>query len=291
MKLKPWIEATRLRTLPVALAGIVTTLGYNLLNDNVNWPPLVLCLLFALLCQIASNFANEYFDYRAGRDRVGREGPRRGVTEGDITPRAMRTAIFATLSLAACAGLALIAWGGWWLIAIGIAVMVGVFAYSTGPYPLSTHGWGEVAVIIFFGIVPVCLTYYVETLQWSWQLLRGGIAIGLLGANVLIVNNYRDVEDDIAVGKRTLAVIMGRRAMIALYIVNALAAIILMLPDWWCRAQLWILVFPALTAIGAVAIAMAMSRHRGASLTPLLGMTAMLMCLYSAAFAVTAALR
>lgn len=291
MKLKPWIEATRLRTLPVALAGIVTTLGYNLLNGNVNWPPLVLCLCFALLCQIASNYANEYFDYRAGRDRAGREGPRRGVTEGDITPRAMKSAIIITLAAACCAGLTLIAWGGWWLIAIGVLVVLGVFAYSTGPYPLSTHGWGEVAVIIFFGIVPVCLTYYVETQQWSWQLLRGGVAIGLLGANVLIVNNYRDVEDDVAVGKHTLAVIMGRKAMTVLYAVNAIAAIALMMPDWWCPTQCWSLVFPALAAVGAIAIAAAMSRRRGASLTPLLGMTAMLMCLYSAAFAVVAALR
>lgn len=149
LRLKAWIEAARLRTLPVAVAGIVTTLGYNILNDNLNWLPLIICLVFAVLCQIASNFANEYFDYKSGRDKPGRQGPRRGVTEGDITPAAMKHAIFVTLALAACLGLSLIYWGGWWLIAVGVAVMLGVFAYSTGPFPLSTHGLGEIAVIIF----------------------------------------------------------------------------------------------------------------------------------------------
>lgn len=279
-----------MRTLPVAIAGIVTALGYNLLNDNVNTVPLILCLTFALLCQIASNYANEYFDYKAGRDRQGREGPRRGVTEGDISPRAMKNAIFVTIAIACCVGLSLIAWGGWWLIAVGVAVVAGVFAYSTGPYPLSTHGWGEVAVIIFFGIVPVCLTYYVETLQWSWQLFRGGVAIGLLGANVLIVNNYRDVEDDIAVGKKTLAVRFGRPAMIALYIVNALLAIFLMMPDWYDTGTRKWLAVPLITAICAIGIAINMRRKQGAALTPLLGKTAMLMCLYAVAFAIFCAL-
>jgi len=291
MKFKAWIEAMRLRTLPVAVAGIVTTLGYNFLNDNVCWLPIGLCLAFALLCQIASNFANEYFDYKAGRDRQGREGPRRGVTEGDITPRDMKYAIILTLIFACCVGFSLVIWGGWWLIAVGVAVFAGVFAYSTGPYPLSTHGWGEVAVVLFFGIVPVCLTYYVETLEWSWQLFRGGVTIGLLGANVLIVNNYRDVEDDRAVGKKTLAVRCGRQAMVFLYIVNALVAIGIMIPDWVIVGKKWWLILPVLFAAIAVLIGLALRRRKGSGLTPLLARTSMLMCLYSISFAIAAYFR
>ncbi len=289
MKLTAWIEAMRLRTVPVAVAGIITALGYNILNDNVDVVPLVLCLVFALLCQIASNFANEYFDYRAGRDRVGREGPRRGVTEGDITPREMIRAIIVTVVLACCVGLSLVIWGGWWLVAVGVAVVAGLFAYSTGPFPLSTHGCGEVAVVLFFGLVPVCCTYYVETLEWSWQVARGGLAVGLLGANVLIVNNYRDVDDDRAVGKKTLAVRWGRTTMTVLYVVNALIAIGIMMPDWWMLGPGMCSV-PLLFVIMAVCIASMMRRREGAALTPLLGMTAMLMCLYSTAFATVVAL-
>lgn len=284
---RAWIEAMRLRTLPVSVAGIITAVGYNFINDNVNWTPAVICLVFAVLAQIASNFANEYYDYTAGRDRAGREGPRRGVTEGDITPRAMLRAVGVALGLAACAGLSLVGWGGWWLIAVGAAVAVGVFMYSTGPYPLSTHGLGEVAVIFFFGLIPVNLTYYVETLQWSWAVAAGGLAIGLLGANVLIVNNYRDADDDRAVGKRTLAVKFGSGAMPRLYAVNAAAAMALMLPQWlWLGGAWWTV--PALVLAASCAVARAMTRRRGASLTPLLGLTSVLMCVYSLIFAVAA---
>lgn len=275
----------RLRTLPVSVAGVVTALGYNFLNDNVNIVPLVICMAFAIACQIASNFANEYFDYTAGRDRCGREGPRRGVTEGDITPRAMRRAICVTLGVAGCLGLSLVGWGGWWLLAVGAAVGAGVFAYSTGPYPLSTNGWGEVAVIVFFGLVPVTMTYYVETLSWNLEVASGGLSIGLLGANVLIVNNYRDVEDDRAVNKRTLAVRWGRETMEFLYPLNALAASCLMLPVWIKAGSAWLIV-PAACVVCAVCISRAMRRRRGASLTPLLGMTSVLMCMYSIFFAI-----
>lgn len=287
--LKAWIEAMRLRTLPVSVAGIIATLGYNFIYNNVNWTPAAICLVFAVLAQIASNFANEYFDYTAGRDRAGREGPRRGVTEGDITPRAMLVALLATLALACCTGLSLVAWGGWWLIAVGLAVAVGVFMYSTGPYPLSTHGLGEVAVVFFFGLIPVNMTYYVETLQWSWTVAAGGLAIGLLGANVLIINNYRDVDDDRAVGKHTLAVKLGRRAMPWLYVADATAAMALMLPQWQSMGTAWMAV-PLLTLAGAAAIARAMTRRSGAALTPLLGMTSVLMCIYALLFAVAAAI-
>lgn len=287
--LKAWIEAMRLRTLPVSVAGIIATLGYNFIYNNVNWTPAAICLVFAVLAQIASNFANEYFDYTAGRDRAGREGPRRGVTEGDITPRAMLVALLATLALACCTGLSLVAWGGWWLIAVGLAVAVGVFMYSTGPYPLSTHGLGEVAVVFFFGLIPVNMTYYVETLQWSWTVAAGGLAIGLLGANVLIINNYRDIDDDRAVGKRTLAVKLGRRAMPWLYVADATAAMALMLPQWQAMGAVWMAV-PLLTLAGAAAIARAMTWRRGAALTPLLGITSVLMCIYALLFAVAAAI-
>lgn len=284
---RAWIEAMRLRTLPVSVAGIFAAVGYNLINNNVKWTPAVICLVFAVLAQIASNFANEYYDYTAGRDRAGREGPRRGVTEGDIAPRAMRRATVITLGLAACAGLSLVGWGGWWLIAVGAAVAVGVFMYSTGPYPLSTHGLGEVAVVFFFGIIPVNMTYYVQTLEWSWAVAAGGVAVGLLGANVLIVNNYRDADDDRAVGKRTLAVKLGRRVMPRLYAVDSAAAMALMLPQWLAFGGVWPIV-PALVMVASAAIAVSMTRRSGAALTPLLGMTAVLMCVYTLLFAIAA---
>ena len=232
MSLSCWIEATRLRTLPVSIAGVILAIGYARLHHSFAPAPALLCLTFAILAQIASNFANEYYDFRAGLDRPGREGPRRGVTEGDITPRAMLMATYLTLAAACAVGCSLIYFGGWWLLPVGIAIALGVIAYSAGPYPLSHHGLGEVAVLLFFGIIPVNLTYYLQCGLWDTSVLLGSISAGLMGANVLIINNYRDADADADVGKHTLAVILGRPAVRTLYIVNGLVAVILMWNCW-----------------------------------------------------------
>lgn len=280
--LKPWIEAMRLRTLPVSVAGVITAAGYAIHAGCFLWTPALLCLLFAILCQIASNFANEYYDFKAGRDRTGREGPRRGVTEGDITPQRMKRAIYGTLAAAALTGLSLIIWGGPWLILVGVAIFVGVLAYSTGPWPLSTHCLGEVAVIFFFGIVPVNFTYYLMAGSWSTEVFLGSLAIGLMGANVLIVNNYRDVSDDRAVGKHTLATV-APKLMPPLYFVNAAIAMACVCPAWKALGTGWIAV-PIVYLVIAAAIATAMSRTTGHAITKFLGMTAVSMMLYAIAF-------
>lgn len=287
--IKCWIEAMRLRTLPVSLAGVIMAWGFCFLYDNFNLIPAVLCLLFALLAQIASNFANEYYDFKSGLDRKGREGPRRGVTEGDITPQAMKFATFGTLALACVIGCSLIYYGGWWLLPIGIFIALGVMAYSTGPYPLSHHGLGEVAVLFFFGIIPVTLTYYVQSLQWSLDVLLASISIGLMGANVLIVNNYRDHDDDKEVGKRTLAVIFGRSAVSNLYLFNGYIAVALM-GVTWMSMLIWAWVIPILYLIAHTAIWWQLGIRTGARLNPLLGMTAIAMAAYSLSFAIIAAI-
>lgn len=287
--IKCWIEAMRLRTLPVSLAGVIMAWGFCALYDNFNLIPAILCLLFALLAQIASNFANEYYDFKSGLDRKGREGPRRGVTEGDITPQTMKFATFGTLALACVIGCSLIYYGGWWLLPIGIFIALGVMAYSTGPYPLSHHGLGEVAVLFFFGIIPVTLTYYVQSLQWSLDVLLASISIGLMGANVLIVNNYRDHDDDKEVGKRTLAVIFGRRAVSNLYLFNGYIAVALMIMTWW-KLPIWSWAAPILYLVAHTAIWLQLSIRTGSRLNPLLGMTAMSMAAYSLAFATIAAI-
>lgn len=227
---KYWIEAMRLRTLPVSVAGVIMATFLTVSNGVFQWLPTTICLIFAILAQIASNFANEYFDFRDGLDRKGRVGPRRGVTEGDISPTAMRNAALGTLAIDAIAGCTLIYWGGWWLIIAGVLIILGALAYSAGPYPLSRHGLGEVAVVIFFGVAPVTLTYYLQALTIPTHVWLASIATGLMGANVLIVNNYRDCEDDTAVNKRTLAVIFGKTFASSLYLANGIIAILLMFP-------------------------------------------------------------
>lgn len=206
-----WIEGMRLRTLPVSLSGVIAAIGCAKSSGvNIPWGWASICLLFALLAQIASNFANEYFDYRDGIDTTSkRRGPERGVANGLISPKEMLSATLLTLALACAIGLTTIIRGGWWLLPCGIFIALGVLAYSAGPYPLSRHCLGEVAVIIFYGIIPVTLTYYILTLTINLAVLFLGMAIGLWGAMVILTNNYRDIEADRAVGKHTLSTRLG----------------------------------------------------------------------------------
>lgn len=289
MMVKAWIEAMRLRTLPVSVAGVLCAIGYTVSDGVFSVLPAMLCLLFAILAQISSNFANEYYDFKGGLDKVGRDGPRRGVTEGDITPAAMKRATYVVLLLACAVGCSLIYWGGLWLLPAGMLIAAGVLAYSTGPYPLSHHGLGEVAVVFFFGIIPVNLTYYVMSGSWSVDVALGSLAIGLMGANVLIVNNYRDADDDRSVGKNTLAVKLGRKAVSTLYLSNGIIAVGLMMPAW-LKSGYPALIAPAVYLTAHILIYRAIVRRKGCQLNPMLGMTAMAMLFYSVCFVAAAIL-
>lgn len=280
-----WIEAMRLRTLPVSVSGVVLGCGLALGNGQFRPVPALFCLIFALLAQIASNFANEYYDYRDGLDRPGREGPRRGVTEGDITPQAMYRATFLTLGVACAVGCALVLYGGWWLIGVGVALALLAVGYSAGPYPLSRHALGELTVVLCFGVVPVCLTYYVQALTITPFVFTASVSAGLMGANVLIVNNYRDMEEDRAVGKTTLAQLLGPRLTRGLYAVNGVTAMALMIPLWQ-RLPVWALVVPAAYLLLHFACCGRLATGRGRALNPLLGATSRLMLMVCVAVAV-----
>lgn len=128
----PWIEAMRLRTLPVSIAGVAAGTGCAAYHHGFSVVPMLICLAFAVIAQIASNFANEYYDYKNGIDKKGRDGFRRGVTEGDINPESMKRATFGLLALDALLGCTLIYYGGWWLIAVGVAVAIFAVGYSAG---------------------------------------------------------------------------------------------------------------------------------------------------------------
>lgn len=214
-----WIEAVRLRTIPVSAAGVLAAIGMAAAcGYAIPWGWAAICLIFAILAQIASNFANEYFDFRAGIDGADRRGPQRGVANGIISPRAMLTATVLTLAAACAIGLLTVCRGGLWLIPAGAGIALGALAYSAGPYPLSRHGLGEAAVILFYGLVPVCLTFYVLTLTLHWSVVICGFGIGCWGAMVILVNNYRDIASDSACGKRTLSTIIGPQGSAMLYL-------------------------------------------------------------------------
>lgn len=289
--MEKWIEAMRLRTLPVSISGVMGGVACAMMQGDFSLVPALLCLTFAILAQIASNFGNEYYDYKKGVDSKGRQGFRRGVTEGDISPQAMKTATFATLAAAAATGCLMLFYGEWWMIPAGICIGIFALAYSAGPYPLSHHGLGDVAVVVFFGIVPVTLTCWLQ--QGSWEGLHLSLplsgAIGLMAANVLVVNNYRDMDDDEAVGKNTTVVIFGRQVMGWYYFASGFMAMAMAFP------VLHHLPFYG-WGIAAVYLIMHMSTwkklvsRKGAALNPILGATARNLLIFTLLILITSVL-
>jgi 1,4-dihydroxy-2-naphthoate octaprenyltransferase len=228
--LRDWLRATRPKTLTASVCPVL--LGCALAYSDGMFRPVaaLLCLAVALLGQIASNFANDYFDFKKGADKEDRLGPERAVAGGRIAPAAMLTATFVALGLACLCGLGLLFYAGWWLIFVGIAIAVCVLAYSAGPFPLAYHGWGDMCVLLFYGIVPVCFTYYVQALSFGVLSFWLSLSVGLLSVNILIVNNYRDYEQDKSAGKRTSIVYFGRKFGRYLYLSNGVLAIVFSLP-------------------------------------------------------------
>lgn len=276
----------RLRTLPVGMAGVIAGTGCAVLGGGFFVVPALLCLLFALLAQVAANFANEYFDFKNGLDRKGRDGFRRGVTEGDITPQSMKIATFVTLAVASAVGCTMLFYGDWWIICIGIFIGVFAIAYSAGPYPLSHHGLGDVAVVVFFGVVPVTFTCYLQ--QGSWNgffdiILPVSVSIGLLAANVLIVNNYRDMDDDRSVGKRTTVVVFGRSVMSLIYLFSGIVAMFILVP-LWVRLPVIALTVPVVYIVLHISAWYRLHISLGSALNPVLGRTAFNLLVFSVLF-------
>jgi len=209
--LKVWIDATRPRTLPAAVAPVLVGTALAWHDHTVVWAAALACLGFALLVQIGTNFANDYYDHLKGADTAERVGPRRAVAAGLVEPDVMKSAMTAVFALAFVVGLTLLKFGGWPLLVIGVASILCGIVYTGGPYPLGYNGLGDVFVFIFFGLVAVCTTYFVQAGEVNASAVVCAVGIGLLATNILVVNNYRDVETDQRAGKRTLVVRFGRR--------------------------------------------------------------------------------
>jgi 1,4-dihydroxy-2-naphthoate octaprenyltransferase len=285
-----WVSASRPRTLPAAVAPVVV--GSALAGHDHAFGPAAagLCLAFALLVQVGTNFANDYYDFMHGADTASRVGPRRAVASGLVTPRAMRGAMAAVFAAAFLSGLGLIHWGGPWMLAVGVASILCGVAYTGGPWPLGYHGLGDVFVFIFFGLVAVSTTYFVQAGRVSLGALTAGAAVGLLASNILLVNNYRDADTDAAARKLTLVVRFGRgfaRAQFAASLVGAFAApLVLLALGWgpWCLLPLL-----------AAPLAWSHARRLASGTTPgeqvaLLGDTGKLLAVYAALFAAGALL-
>ena len=282
--LKAWVLAARPKTLTAAAVPVMigTAMAWNHTDgEGFRYVAMVLCFLFAFVMQIDANFVNDYFDFKRGNDDETRLGPERACAQGWVTPSAMAKALLLTTALACFVGLPLIIYGGLEMISIGIACVVFCFLYTT---TLSYIAMGDVLVLLFFGIVPVCCTYYVEvptvTMDELLPVLLMSIGCGFVVDTLLIVNNYRDIDNDRRAGKKTLAVLLGRNSMLALYIMLPLAAVAITV--WVCgRNDIWTYCYIGLlSSMFGAAFARIQKIGEGRALNKVLGETARDIFLY-----------
>lgn len=275
---KAWMLAARPKTLTGAAVPVMigTALALTDSHFHIRVIPTILCFLFAFVMQIDANFVNDYFDFLKGTDDEARLGPKRACAQGWVTIPAMRQALAVTTALACAIGLPLVYYGGWWLIAVGILCVCFCFLYTTH---LSYIGLGDMLVIVFFGIVPVTMTYYLalpEGMQTvTWQCILASIACGLVIDTLLIINNYRDIDNDRRAGKRTLIVAVGAKWGWILYF--ALGVLACSMGNiYHFSGHFWAVWLPIIIYLPLhIATFIKMRRiNKGAALNRILGMTA-----------------
>ncbi len=280
-----WVLAARPKTLSAASVPVVvgSACAFNLGQARLG--PALAALVGALLLQIGANFANDVYDYEKGADTAERLGPTRAVQAGLITPAAMKRGMYAVFALALLVGIYLTTVAGSLILGIGIVSIVSAIAYTGGPYPLGYNGLGDVFVFVFFGLVAVCGTVYVQLGRVPALALWCALPVGALATAILVVNNLRDHEQDARVGKRTLAVRWGPRAVIYEYgLLLAISyAVPLFLATSSARGRFVLL--PLLTLPLARKLMRAISTEKGRDLNARLAGTAKLLLLFGVLFA------
>ena len=282
-----WWEAARPKTLPAAAAPVIMGTAMAFHDGFVFLPAALAALIGALLIQIGTNLANDYFDYLKGADNKKRLGPTRATQGGLVSPDAMKWAFILTFTLAFVIGLFLIFRGGWPILFIGLASILFGILYTGGPYPLGYNGLGDIFVLIFFGPVAVGGTYYVQALEINHVVLLAGLAPVLISTAILTVNNLRDINTDANAGKRTLAVRFGAGFAKIEYILSIIAACLLPLlliyltrENFYSVLTLFALI-PAVPGIKAV-----LGNEHGVALNKVLADTGKMLFVYSIIFSV-----
>lgn len=289
--LKAWIVAIRPYSLGNAVILILVGSALAWTDGSFHTLPAVLCLAFALLMQCTANLVNDLWDFLKGADQPDRLGPDRAFAKGFITLRAMKAGIIGFTLASAAAGIGILAWalhhdmlawGGWELVAVGAACVLFAYFYTAGPWPLAYHGLGDVAVILFFGLVPVSFTYYVLTGTWTWEVIVTALACGLVIDTMLMINNFRDREEDARCQKRTIVVALGTRFGSWSYFLLGTAAVALCL-TLLAGGRPWAALLPLIYLAGHVATWRTMVRiDHGDQLNVCLGETARNIMLFGA---------
>ncbi|MBO4822928.1 MAG: 1,4-dihydroxy-2-naphthoate octaprenyltransferase [Prevotella sp.] len=240
---KAWVLAARPKTLTGASVPVMIALALAWADGGASafrLVPAVLCMLFALVMQVDANLVNDYFDFKKGVDDEHRLGPKRACAQGWVTLEAMRKAILITTCTACLLGLPLVAYGGWEMVAVGVACVLFCFLYTTH---LSYLGLGDLLVLVFFGLVPVCATFYLQRGTVTTEALTASLACGLVIDTLLVVNNYRDRDNDKRTGKTTLVVRIGPKSSEWLFLMLGVVACAMGV-CFWLAGRPWAFVLP-----------------------------------------------
>jgi 1,4-dihydroxy-2-naphthoate octaprenyltransferase len=279
-----WMHAIRPKTLPAAAAPVIvgTALAYR--DGAFLFGPAIVALCAALLLQIGANLANDVFDYRKGADTKDRLGPVRVTQAGLLTPEQVLKGMWVTFGIAALCGVYLTFIAGWIIVLIGLLSIVAAAAYTGGPYPLGYYGLGDLFVFVFFGLVAVCGTYYIQVGGINSSVLWASIPVGLLITAILVVNNLRDIDTDEGAGKKTLAVRLGVTGTRLEYSFCIFGANVVPLCMWIVGMEsAWISIV-LLSLPLALSLVRKIWNERGRDLNPALAMTGQLALLYSLLF-------
>jgi 1,4-dihydroxy-2-naphthoate octaprenyltransferase len=290
-KFQSWVLASRPKTLLAAVVPVVVGSSLAIGKDNFQILYSIIALACSLLIQIGTNFVNDLYDYLKGADNEKRKGPTRVLASGLISVKEMRIGIFITFSLSFLLGLILVYKAGIVILIIGVLSILAGIAYTAGPFPLAYKGLGDIFVFIFFGIIGTTFTYYVFAKEFTLISFLASIPVGALITNILVINNYRDIDEDRLAGKITLAVILGKNLTRVQFLLQLAASFIVpVLLFFLYDFKIWILL-PLLSLPLAIKLVNMLYLLDGFQLNKALEITAKFSAIFGLLFSVGLAFR
>lgn len=285
-KVKGWILASRPKTLLAAVVPVIigSSLSYDV--GKFHFFAALVALVCSILIQIATNFVNDLYDHLKGSDTKERVGPERALANGWISVNEMKLGIFITFALAFLLGLYLVYLGGWIILVIGILSIISGIAYTAGPYPLAYNGLGDIFVFIFFGVIGTVCTFYIQAHYVDPLIFWASIPVGALITNILVVNNFRDIDQDRAASKITLAVKFGKNFAVGQYIFLVLISYAVPLIAFFIYDKEWFILLPLISLPLAVRLVKMLFTLKGTQLNKTLELTAKFSAIFGLLFAI-----
>jgi 1,4-dihydroxy-2-naphthoate octaprenyltransferase len=273
--IQAWKLAARVPTLTAAVSPVLVGIALAIRDDAFEFGPALAALLGALALQVGANFANDVFDFKKGADTSERLGPPRATQMGLLSAKTMLIGMWAAFGLAFVIGIYLVAVAGWPVVAIGLSSIVAAIVYTGGPWPIGYHALGDAFTFVFFGLVAVGGTYFVQAEEMTGLVIAAAVPVGCTVTMILVVNNLRDIPTDRQAGKTTLGVVMGDRGTRAWYMFLLAAAYVVALGCWVVGSLEW----PAVLVLASLPAALAPARAvlggvAGRALNPVLKSTA-----------------